>query len=134
MLFSMGQESTAVLDRDLARLTLERLPAGVPQRWFKAELGFQQLVASKAPIHGTDVLDSLVSLFSDLDNSVRLLSALLARADVSLNVGHTRQAAADVNRAANLLGAQNAQFVRDPLHRSLLDSTRSVVDRVVMRY
>ena len=49
MLFSLGREGTAALDRDLARLTIERLPAGLPQRWFKAELGFQQLVASKAP-------------------------------------------------------------------------------------
>jgi len=134
MLLSLGRESTAAMDRDAARLTIERLPAGVTHRWFEADLGFQQLVASRTPTHGVAALDSLVSLFSDLGNSVLLLSALLARADVALNAGQTHQAAADVNRAANLLGAQNAEFVRDPLHRSLLDSTRSVVDRVVMRF
>ena len=133
MLFSRGQATAAASDRDSARLTIERLPVEI-QRSFRAELGFQQLVASKTPMLGADVLDSLVSLFSDLGNSVRLLSALLARADVSLNAGQTHRAAEDVNRAANLLGAQNAQFVRDPLHRSMLDSTRSVVDRVVMQY
>lgn len=134
LLTARGRLREARAQLDLIRPLLPRLAPGIPRRLYTASLDLAELsIGGGSAQERERALDSLTAVFRESRNHVRLVSAHLMRAGLRLSTHRLDAATADLDSAFSLLAAQRSDFVANPLHAALVDSTRRVRDGVVMR-
>ncbi|MGZ8379703.1 MAG: CHAT domain-containing protein, partial [Gemmatirosa sp.] len=104
------------------------------RRWFAAHIGEveAELRRPRDPAGAAAQLDTAVAFFASSGNSLRLLPALVARAEARLATGDVDGARGDLDRAVDELARQRAAVARAEYRVSLLDGARRVVDRLTM--
>lgn len=134
LLTAQGHIGPATVDVAAARPLVEQLPAGVIREWLTADLKLTDAGTTMRgdPRRAEAALDSVIAFFSGIENPVRLIPALIARADARLSGRRVPGAEADLDRALDLLEEQHAATATASLRGSLLDAARGVVDRLVM--
>lgn len=129
----IGDHRVARRDIDTARAIIEKMPAGGPRTWFTADLA---LTTSRSSEAGTRAvyrarLDSTVATFEKLGNKLRILPALLGRADAAMDAHDLRAAQADLKRAADLVASERDSIASVVLRQSILGTARDVFTRAV---
>jgi CHAT domain-containing protein/tetratricopeptide (TPR) repeat protein len=104
------------------------------RRWLDADLQMAQARTAlrTAPSRALAALDSVVAASGGAQTELRLLGALVARAQARLALGDPGGTAADLDRATALLARQRDAVSIDPLRTALLDAARGVFDQLVM--
>lgn len=122
------------IDIAAARVALARIQAGPTREWVTADLRVAEaaLLARRDRARAVAALDSAVAYFERPPVPMRLIPALVARADARLGLGETRQAGLDLDRALALLAADQEQTRDAPFRASLVKAMRAVTDRAVM--
>lgn len=127
-----GQHDVSA-DVEPARRVILALDAGsYPRRWLESDL--LQTEAGTA-LHGGAsragaTLDPVVEFFAT--NPLRLIPALLARADARQTQGHADSAESDLRRAIAVLEVQRDSMSSARLRSSLFDVSQRVFDRLTM--
>ncbi|MEO6525468.1 MAG: CHAT domain-containing protein [Gemmatimonadaceae bacterium] len=130
---SAAHVSPAV-DIAAARAELAKVQAGPTRAWVMADLRVAEatLLAQTDRARAIVALDSVVAYFERPIVPMRLIPALVARADARLGLGDTKEAEQDLDDALALLGADQEQTREMPLRASLVEATRAVTNRAVM--
>ncbi|HEX8696747.1 MAG TPA: CHAT domain-containing protein [Longimicrobium sp.] len=84
------------------------------------------------PRRAAAALDSIITDSAGAGSTLRLLQALVERAEARLALNDRPGALADLDRATALLATQRDAVTSAPLRASLLDAMRAVFDRGVM--
>jgi len=129
-----GDAAAAGRDLAAARDLGGSLEPGPERRWFDADLRLTEaaLTAPADPARATLALDSVIAFFDAQQNVIRLLPALVARAEAAFAGGRVAAATHDLERSLALFSAAGAGTVSRDLRASLLESARHLVDRLVM--
>jgi CHAT domain-containing protein len=127
------RESTAA-DLDTAETLIKLMPDGAASRWFHADL---LLTRTQAQPSGTRAvyrtrLDSAVEVFSQLKNNIRLVPALLVRADAELDASDFVKARSDMSRAIDILRGEHDAISSAALRQSTMVVVRDVFQRAAV--
>ena len=134
LLMAAGAHQSAQTDVAAAREVIPQIVSQSARGWMLADLRLAEatLLFEYGPARAVGALDSAVAFFEAPLNPVRLLPALITRAEALLRLGHAERAERDLERAVALIEEQGAAVRSTPLRTSLLDATRAVLDRLVM--
>ncbi len=135
LLAASERASVAAQDVGTARAIVQALPPSPGRNWFDADLRLAEAatILSDTPVKARAALDSVIAFFRSQHNQIRLLPALVARSRAALDLGDGAGATADLDRSLTILNEQSSSMTRIELRASLLETARSVVDRLVMR-
>ncbi|MGI8766795.1 MAG: CHAT domain-containing protein [Gemmatimonadaceae bacterium] len=134
LLIASGNTARAGSEIAAARTIVGKLPPGFERDWLSADL---QLTEADGPLrgdaaHSLAALDSAATMFEGWHYTLRLLTALLTRADVRLSAGDAIGGKADLDRATAILQDEHNAIEDAATRASLLDAARGVFDRQVM--
>jgi CHAT domain-containing protein/tetratricopeptide (TPR) repeat protein len=125
--------SSGTADIDTAEAIIRGMEAGLAQTWLAADLSLTrsqaQPLGSRAKYQKS--LDSAVATFRQLQSNLRLLPALLARADASLDAHDFPAARNDLSESIALLEQEHDSIGSAALRLSILSAARSVFTRAV---
>lgn len=129
-----GRLEEATEDIDAARGLLAQVHPGTPRDWMSADLSLAEggLQMNLHPERAAAVLDRAVNFFASPRNPVRLLPALIARAEARLRLGEAGAAEQDLERAIALLDEQREVITSVPFRARVLDAARDLIDRLVL--
>lgn len=124
------------LTADIAAGTdaLEKMPLGLARSWLTRDL-LEARAAQALPgsaTHAAALLDTAIAEWEQADIAVRVLPALLARAEARLAMGDIASAEADLRDAATRLEHQWQDTANVRSRAMLLDARRVVFDRLIM--
>lgn len=133
-LWATGHHDEARTALDAAARTIAALPSGDARGVFDAEL---ELTVASGPLRAQParayaLLDSVVTFFAPSHSPVKLIPALVARAEMAIALGRGRDAEADLASAAASYDAERAQMASLPGRAALLARARSVFDGLAM--
>ncbi len=133
-LASAGERDLAEADIKAGEEIVRLLESEESRDWFEADLRIARasVVLERFPAQAKAGLDSVIEKSRGLRTEVRLLQALVRRADAQLALGNPHGAVADLDSAVRLLEKQREAVASAPLRSSLLDEVRAVFDRMVM--
>jgi CHAT domain-containing protein len=128
-----GRDVGARADIDSVRRAVASWPAGDARNWFSAHLSEVQgeEITRGDPRQAIVELDSVVAFFAERHNALRLVPALVARAQAKLALGAASAARADLERALSLLDGERLSIHQLAYRVSLLERARELVDRLV---
>lgn len=120
-------------DLAVARRLISGL-SGATRTWLTADA---QVTAGsptlyRDPVKVISSVDSAVAVFAGLHNSIRLLQALVARADARLSAGEVRAGEVDLDHVVQMLDDERDRIGSATLRASLLDAAHGVFDHRVM--
>ncbi|HEU4457244.1 MAG TPA: CHAT domain-containing protein, partial [Longimicrobium sp.] len=132
-LAAAGDTARAEADLRRARALFPSLPADARQ-WLTGDLRLASatLLVGAHPARAAAGLDSAIALPEVSTVPIRLLQALVGRAEARLALGDHAAAAADLEHATRLLAEQRDEIASAPLRASLLEAGRSVFERMAM--
>lgn len=124
----------AARDVLVARRIIRTLPGSFARRWLAADADVADAVGPlrHEPMQAIVALDSAIRTFSSVGSEIRLLPALLVRADARLSGGDVRGGERDLDRVTLALRAEDDRIRSATLRASLLDAARSVFDHRTM--
>lgn len=131
---TMHREDSAAT-RDIGRATriVDSTDPGPVRDWFEADLRLTRALTSAAPAaDAVAAMDSVIGFYSDLDNQIRVLLALIARSEALIALGRTEEAEADFDRVVGQFRDLRATISSARLRAALLDQARQVFDRMIM--
>ena len=130
-----GDTGRAALELATARPLIQAIPPGRRREWIEADLELAQagLSMRSAPDDALRSLDRVVARFDTLSNSVRLLPALVTRAQARLAAGHDNAGESDLERAIELIDTQHNLLESIRFRATTLQAARRAFDRIVMR-
>jgi CHAT domain-containing protein len=124
------------VEGNLARAegTMRQIETGRARDWARAELRLAKAGVWRrdAPARALSSADSAVSFFERPRNPVRLLPALVSRAEMRLESGDVAGAERDLDAALTLVDRQQQALASVASRAMLLDAARRVIDRLVM--
>lgn len=122
--------------QDLARARegLAAVDSRTGRIWLATDLRLATaaMMASDDPLAAKTSLDSILADPTATGTEMRLVQALVARADARLALGEREGALADLERASDIIATESASTGSAPLRLALLDRTRSVFDRLAL--
>ncbi|HET7462947.1 MAG TPA: CHAT domain-containing protein [Longimicrobium sp.] len=129
-----GETSAAARDAARARALMNRLPAEFQRSWIENDLLLvnAQVRAWSDPAAAATTLDSAVGFYARRGIAIRLLPALVLRADTRLHAGDTEGAVADLDSAASVIGALGSSVESASVRAQMLETGRALYDRLAM--
>jgi CHAT domain-containing protein len=129
-----GDSARAVFDVDVARDIARTIPKGVARDWIvaDAQASAAALAIGAAPARAVTSLDSVVRFFTDLHNRIRVVPALVSRAQAHLAMRDLAGATADLDLAARLIDVERAAIVDEPLRASLMASVKALFGQLAV--
>jgi CHAT domain-containing protein len=125
-----GDEAGARADLAAARVEIERIEPGAIREWLEADA---RLVGSRAAAEpALEELDSAVAFFDRTGVVVRLLPALVQRAEARMAARDVAGATEDLERVARGVRGAGDGVVSDELRASLFEASRGVFDRLAL--
>ena len=131
---SSGRRRDVIMrDIDSAAAIIRTMPDEGMRAWFHADLVLTRIEADAAPPAPAyrNSVDSAVATFEKLGNKLRLLAALIVRANWSLTDGNMPRARNDLELAVGLIQAEHDSITKASLRQSVLRSGQSVFARAV---
>lgn len=134
VLAAVGDTAAARADLLRSRDLLGGVESTSSREWLLVDLRLAEsaLAAEAEPRRAIAALDSILAAPAGIGTQSRLLAALVARAAARLNIGETAAAAADLERAADVVSEASKFISRSSLRAALLDDARAVFDRLVL--
>jgi CHAT domain-containing protein len=132
LLAFIGEAESAGADLAAGVATIPDIGNPVGRRWMEADMRLALAGASVRddPSRAAAALDSVVAYFAGYP--IRLLPALVQRADARLATGDEAGAEADLEQATMLLASMGTEVRSAGMRASLLESARGTFDRLVM--
>ncbi|HEY0022192.1 MAG TPA: CHAT domain-containing protein [Longimicrobium sp.] len=134
VLSALGDDAAAAADVQEGEGLAERIKPEFIRTWIIVDLRLARAASLRhnAPAQSAAVLDSVLERRNDTLIPIRMLRALLGRAEARLALGDEAGATADLDGAAGVIERQRAAILRAPLRASLLDAGRAMFDRLIM--
>jgi CHAT domain-containing protein/enamine deaminase RidA (YjgF/YER057c/UK114 family) len=132
LLASIGEGESAGMDLTSGEAAIPHIGNPFGRRWMEADLRLAEAGNSVRddPRRAAAALDSVVSFFAHFP--LRLVPALIQRADARLATGDEAGAEADLEQATMLLASIGTDVRSVAMRASLLESARGSFDRLVM--
>jgi CHAT domain-containing protein/tetratricopeptide (TPR) repeat protein len=129
-----GQTRAAARDAAVARRLMNSLPTEFQRSWIENDLTLvnAQVLAWTDPAAAAAALDTAVSFYGRRGIGIRLLPALVLRAETRLHARNAVGALADLDSAASLVGALDKSVASASLRAQMMESGRALYDRLVM--
>ena len=134
LLAAHGRRAEATRVLDATERILDTLSLRAPRDWYRAEVRVQRATVGQdlAPTDRIAVLGPAIEYLEAGGSPVRLIPALLARAQASADAGRTAAAREDLARAMAMFTRRGASMGTARERRLLMEQARGVVDRLVM--
>lgn len=129
-----GDRAGATADLLRAQDRLADVHSELSRTWLATDLRLAAaaLALDADPIRATEALDSILSDPASVGTTLRLVQALIARADARLALGDRDGSLSDLDRASEIIAAESAATGSAPLRISLLEKARSVFEKLAL--
>jgi len=129
-----GETQTAATDAYTARELVHALPTGFQRTYLETDLRLAdaQVLAWTDPGSAAAAFDTAVNFYAAKGNAVRLLPALVLRAETRLHAGNTAGAVTDLDSAASVITALGIDVESASVRAQMLDAGRALYDRLAM--
>jgi CHAT domain-containing protein len=127
----VSDEQLAKGDLETASGIIGRMSSGLAREWFSADLQVTRAEVARAGSKQSlrPGLDSAVFTFGNLKNALRLVPALLTRADAALDAHDLPSARADLASATKVLESEGNAVSSTVLRQSVFRAARDVFER-----
>ena len=134
LLVAHGRHAEATRVLDATEGILDTLSLPIPRDWYQAEVRVQRATARKDldPSARVAMLDRAVEYLEARRSPVRLIPALLARAQAWADAKRTAAARDDLARAMAMFAQRGVSMGTARERRQLLEQARGVVDQLVL--
>jgi CHAT domain-containing protein len=129
-----GDLKRAGRDAAAARVLIEEIDPGPLRDWMETSLRLvtAEVSIGAAPHRAKIALDSVIASAGGTGTQIRMLQALVGRAEAWVSLGNVPGAVSDLDRATALLREQRAAIATTPFRISLMEQASQTFDRLVM--